>query len=117
MVTRPALVRATQVVQIRDNALVANTPVRIKVWPDTSGYRPTNGSCQRQFTTPPKKTGPNHKVVIKLNNSKRWCKGLLYQAQALIGSGKVPDKFAHLCVRGDVQPEFPGCENNPNYFG
>lgn len=117
VVTLPRLINSTQIVKIREDALVANTPVRIKVYPDNSGYRPTNSSCQGSFTTPARKTGSNHKVVIRLNNSKKWCKGLLYQAQALIGTGKVPDKFAHLCVRGDVQPAFPGCQDNPYYFG
>ena len=115
VVTTPRLINPTQIVKIREDALVSNTPVRIKVYPDNTGYRPTNGSCQGSFTTPARKTGSNHKVVIQLNNSKKWCKGLLYQAQALIGSKRVPDKFAHLCVRGDVQVGFPGCQSNPYY--
>jgi hypothetical protein len=120
VVTRPALVRPNQIIRLREDAHVSNTPVRFKVYPDTSEFKPTNSACAGKFTTAARKTASNHKVVITLNQPKPLCKGVLYQAQALIGTGKVPDKFAHLCVRG--KPSLPpgqyqtGCESNPYYF-
>jgi hypothetical protein len=116
VVTRPALVSPTQVIRLRENALVSNTPVRFKVYPDTSGFRATNGACAGKFFTAYRKTGSNHRVLITLNQPKKLCRGVLYQAEALIGKGDVPDKFAHLCVRGKVSLYQTGCETNPYYF-
>ena len=115
VVTRPALVSPTQVIRVRENAQTPSTPVRLKVYPDTSGFRPTNSRCAGQFHTPYKKTASNGKVVITLGQPKKLCAGVLYQAEALIGHGDVPDKFAHLCVRGRI-PGGTGCQDNPYYF-
>ena len=117
VVTRPALVSPNQVIKIRENAQTPFTPVRLKVYPDTSGFRPTNSTCAGQFPTAYKKTGSNGKVVIRLNQPKKLCPGILYQAEALIGHGDVPDKFAHLCVRGRPSVGATGCQDNPYYFG
>src|SRR4051812_237811 len=117
VVTRPALVSPTQVINVRENAQTPSTPVRLKVYPDTSGFRPTNSRCAGQFRTAYKKTGSNGKVVIRLNQPKKLCAGILYQAEALIGHGDVPDKFAHLCVRGRPSATSTGCQDNPYYFG
>ena len=119
VVTRPALVSRTDVVFVRENAMTPFTKVRLKVYPDTTGFRPTSSSCQGQFFTAAKKTASNGKVTIKLVHPKRLCKGVLYQAEALIGGAgsDVPDKFAHICVRGRPSPTSTGCEDNPYYFG
>jgi hypothetical protein len=116
VVTRPALVSPRQVVRIREDAMTPSTPVRLKVYPDTYAFRPTNSRCQGQFFTRYVKTRSNHKVTITLAPRKPLCAGVLYQAEALIGKGDVPDKFAHLCVRGKVSPYQTGCESNPYYF-
>ena len=119
VVTRPALVNARDVIKIREDAMTPFTKVRFKVYPDTTGFRPTNSRCQGQFFTAARKTGSNNKVVITLAPRKPLCKGVLYQAEALIGGAgnDVPDKFAHLCVRGRPSPTSTGCQDNPYYFG
>ena len=100
IVTRPSLVSRGQIVRVRENARAPITPVRFKVYPETYGFRPTTSACQGKFFTAYKRTGDDGKVTITLHPSKPLCRGVLYQAQALIGRGDVPDKFAHICVRG-----------------
>jgi hypothetical protein len=111
VVTRPTLVSPRQVIKLRENARTPFTPVRFKVYPETYGYRPTSSACQAQFRTPYRKTGSNGRVVITLGQRKPLCAGVLYQAQALIGKGDVPDKFAHLCVRGRT-PDSTACQDS-----
>src|SRR4051794_7711363 len=115
VVTRPALASPRQVVKVRENAMTPSTPVRLKVYPDTSGFQPTSSHCQGKYMTPYRKTGSNGKVVIALNPRKPLCAGILYQAEALIGHGDVADKFAHICVRGRPSAGSTGCQDNPYY--
>jgi hypothetical protein len=111
MVTRPTLIGRTQVVKLRENAQTPNTVVRFKVYPETYGYRATSSACQGTFHTHWVKTASNGKVTIRMNHPKPLCAGVLYQAQARIGEGEVPDKFAHLCVRGRT-PDATSCQDS-----
>ena len=112
VVTRPTLVTRGQTIRVRENARTPITPVRFKVYPETYGFRPTTPACQGKFFTAYRKTGDNGRVVVTLHPSKPLCKGVLYQAQALIGHGDVPDKFAHICVRGRTSPTGTACSDN-----
>lgn len=110
--TRPTLVGATQVVRLHESARVPRTPVRFKVYPDTYGYRAVNGSCQGKFFTPYVKTTSTGGVTITLDPARRLCRGVVYQAEALIGHGDVPDKWAHMCVRGRETPTAAACQDS-----
>lgn len=110
VVTRPTFVNRTSIVRVSEKAPSPHTPLRFKVYPETYGYRPTSSSCQGTFRTPKQRTDGNGRVTIRLDNAKPWCKGVLYQAQALIGSG-VADKFAHFCVRG-TDPAIAACQDS-----
>ena len=110
--TRPVLVTRGQTVRVKENAHTPFTPVRFKVYPETYGFRPTTSACQGKFFTAYRKTGSGGTVVITLHPHKPLCKGVLYQAQALIGHGDVPDKFAHICVRGRTSPTGTACADN-----
>jgi hypothetical protein len=110
--TRPALVTRGQTVRVKENAHVPATPVRFKVYPETYGFRPTSSACQGRFFTAYRKTGSGGTVVIMLQPRKPLCRGVLYQAQALIGHGDVPDKFAHICVRGRTSATGTACSDN-----
>ena len=99
--TLPTLIRSSDRVRVTENARVPNTPVRFKVLPVLpGGYTPPASCLRNQFTTAAHRTGSNGKVAIVLNPTKRFCKAIHYDAEALIGTGKVPDKWAHFCVRG-----------------
>jgi hypothetical protein len=111
IVTRPTLVTRGQTVRVRENARAPLTPVRFKVYPETYGFRPTTSACQGKFFTAYTKTGSSGRVVITLHPRKPLCKGVLYQAEALIGHGDVPDKFAHICVRGRTSPTGTACSD------
>ena len=110
--TRPTLVSVGQVVRISVNSPSPITPLRFKVYPDSYGFQPTNSACQGQFYTPYVRTSRTGRVVITLTHPKPLCRGLIYQAEALIGTGDVPDKFAHLCVRGRSTPTSQGCADS-----
>jgi hypothetical protein len=112
VITRPSLVSRTQTVRVREHAPYPNTPVRFKVYPETYGYRPTSSACQGKFFTVRRRTGSGGTVVITLQPHKRLCKGVLYQAEALIGTGDVPDKFAHICVRGRTSATGTACSDS-----
>ena len=101
VITRPTMVSQTDIVKVRVKVPYPNTLVRFKVYPETYGYHATSPSCTAQFhTMPRRKTNSAGIVTIRLNPPKPLCKGVLYQAETLIGTGDVPDKFAHICVRG-----------------
>jgi hypothetical protein len=112
VITPPTLVTRGQTVRVSENARAPITPVRFKVYPETYGFRPTTSACQGKFFTAYKKTGDSGRVVITLRPRKPLCKGVLYQAEALIGHGDVPDKFAHICVRGRTSPTGTACADN-----
>jgi hypothetical protein len=112
IITRPALIGRTQVVRLREDAHTPNTVVRFKVYPETYGYRATSRACQGTFHTRWVKTASNGKVTITMRHPKPLCAGVLYQAQAKIGEGEVPDKFAHLCVRGVPSDETAPCRDS-----
>jgi len=112
VITRPTLVSRSDTVQISERAPYPNTPVRFKVYPETYGYRPTNSACQGRFFTARRRTNSNGRVVIRLHPNKPLCRGVLYQAEALIGTGDVPDKFAHFCVRGRTSPTGTACKDS-----
>ena len=112
IITRPTLIGRTQVVRLRENARTPNTVVRFKVYPETYGYRATSSACQGTFHTRWVKTGSTGKVTITMNHPKPLCAGVLYQAQAKIGEGEVPDKFAHLCVRGTPSDGTAACRDS-----
>lgn len=112
VVTRPTLVTRGQTVRVKENAHTPITPVRFKVYPETYGFRPTTSACQGKFFTAYRKTGSGGTVVITLHPNKPLCKGVLYQAEALIGHGDVPDKFAHICVRGRTSATGTACSDN-----
>jgi hypothetical protein len=112
VITRPTLVSRGQTVRVREASQAPVTPVRFKVYPDTYGYRPTNSSCQSKFFTAYKRTSDSGKVVVTLHPHKPLCKGVLYHAEALIGHGDVPDKFAHFCVRGRTSATGTACSDN-----
>ena len=112
VVTRPTLVTRTGVVQVSERAPYPNTLVRFKVYPQTYGYRPTSSACQGTFHTSRRRTDSRGSVVIRLRPRKPLCAGVLYQAEALIGSGDVPDKFAHLCVRGRTSDTGTACSDS-----
>jgi hypothetical protein len=112
VITRPTLVTRGQTVRVKENAHVPITPVRFKVYPDTYGYRPTTSACQGRFMTAYRRTGDGGTVVITLHPHKPLCKGVLYHAEALIGHGDVPDKFAHFCVRGRTSATGTACADN-----
>jgi hypothetical protein len=112
VITRPTLVSRGQTVRVKEDAHVPITPVRFKVYPETYGFRPTSSACQGKFFTAYRRTGDNGKVVITLHPRKPLCRGVLYQAEALIGHGDVPDKFAHICVRGRTSPTGTACSDN-----
>ena len=99
--TLPTLISSPQRVRVTENARTPNTPVRFKVMPVLpGGYTPPSSCLGHAYTTAPHRTGSNGKVAIILNPSKHFCKAIHYDAEALIGTGKVPDKWAHFCVRG-----------------
>ena len=112
VITRPTLVSRGQTIRVKEASQAPVTPVRFKVYPDTYGYRPTNSSCQGKFFTAYKRTSDSGRVVITLLPHKPLCKGVLYQAEALIGHGDVPDKFAHFCVRGRTSATGTACADN-----
>jgi len=97
--TRATLVSRTDIVKVRVKVPYPNTKVRFKVYPETYRYAPTSSSCAGMFHTARHLTNDNGVVVIRLNPTKPLCAGVLYQAETLIGTGDVPDKFAHICVR------------------
>ena len=112
VITRPTLIGRTQVVYLRENARTPNTVVRFKVYPETYGFRPTSSACQGTFHTRWVKTASNGRVTIRMRHPKPLCTGVLYQAQAKIGEGEVPDKFAHLCVRGVPSDGTAACRDS-----
>ena len=116
--TLPILIDTPDRVRVTENARVRNTPVRFKVLPVLPGGYTRPPSCLRQpFTTAAHKTASNGKVGIILNPTKRFCKAIHYDAEALIGSGKVPNKWAHFCVRGKTTDPLAygyACSNEPH---
>jgi len=112
VITRPSLVTRGQTVRVKEHAPYPNTPVRFKLYPETYGYRPTSSSCQGKFFTARRRTGSGGTVVITLHPRKPLCRGVLYQAEALIGTGDVPDKFAHFCVRGRTSATGTACADS-----
>lgn len=113
IVTAPTLVSRGDIVRISERSGYPNTPVRFKFYPDTYGQRATNASCQGGIHyTRRARTDSRGRVVIRLRPRKPFCRGVLYQAQALIGTGDVPDKFAHFCVRGRTSPTGTACSDN-----
>lgn len=111
VITRPTVIGPNQIPRLRENARTPNTVVRFKVYPETYGYRATSSACQGTFHTRWIKTGSTGKVTIPMRHAKPLCRGVLYQAQAKIGEGEVPDKFAHLCVRGRT-PDGVSCQDS-----
>src|SRR4051794_15997020 len=116
--TLPTLVNPSQRVRVTDNPRVPNTPVRFKVLPVLpGGYTPPASCLGRPFTTAAHKTGSNGRVAIVLNPTRHWCAAIHYDAQALIGSGKVPDNWAHFCIRGKTTDPMAygyACSNEPH---
>lgn len=116
--TPPTLVNPPQRVRVTENAQVPNTPVRFKVLPELpGGYMPPASCLRHPFTTAARRTGSNGKVAIILNPTKRFCAAIHYDAEALIGSGKVADKWAHFCVRGrttDPMAYGYACSDSPH---
>ena len=113
-ITRPTLVSRGQTVRVKENARTRRSrPCASRSIPTPTGYRPTNSACQGKFFTAYKRTTDSGgTVVITLHPHKPLCKGVLYQAEALIGHGDVPDKFAHFCVRGRTSPTGTACSDN-----
>ena len=111
VVTRPTLVSRTDIVKVRETSDYPDTKVRFKLYPETYGFRATNSSCQGRpfYFTPRRRTNSAGTVVIRLHPPKPLCRGVLYQAEALIGTGDVPDKFAHICVRGRPSDSSAAC--------
>lgn len=112
VITRPTLVTRGQTVRVKEHAPYPNTPVRFKVYPEAPGFRATNSSCQGQFFTARRRTGSGGTVIITLHPHKPLCRGVLYHAEALIGTGDVPDKFAHMCVRGRTSATGSACSDS-----
>lgn len=112
--TLPTLTSPSQRVRVTENARYPNTPVRFKVLPDLpGGYTPPSSCIGHPFTTAAHKTGSNGRVAIVLNPTRRFCAAIHYDAEALIGSGKVPDKWAHFCVRGRTSGGY-ACSDQPH---
>src|SRR5689334_13049499 len=88
VITRPTLVHRDDIIKIREKADgYPDTKVRFKVYPETYGYRATSPGCQGRpfYFTPYRRTNVNGVVVIRLNPPKPWCRGVMYQAEALLG--------------------------------
>ena len=112
VITHPTLVSRGQIIRVSETSKYPNTPVRLKVYPETYGFAPTNAGCAGQFFTPYVQSNGSGRVVITLHPPKPLCPGVLYQAEALISTGNVPDRFAHLCVRGRTSVGGSACSDN-----
>jgi hypothetical protein len=112
--TPPTLISTPQRVRVTENAQYPNTPVRFKVLPVLpGGYTPPASCLGHPFTTAARRTGSNGRVAIVLNPTRRFCASIHYDAEALIGSGRVPDKWAHFCVRGRTSQGY-ACSDEPH---
>ena len=110
--TRPTLVSSLQTIKVHTRTKYPHTLVRFRVYPETNGAT-LPSTCQRvQFRTSRHRTNSTGSVTITLAPPKRLCRGLIYQAGTLIGTGDVPDKWAHMCVRGRVSQYAYACESS-----
>lgn len=110
--TRPTLVGSTQIIRVHTKTQYPRTLVRFRVYPETNGAT-LPSTCQRaQFRTIRKRTTSTGSVTITLDPPRRLCRGLIYQVGTLIGTGDVPDKWAHMCVRGRLTPTAYSCQDS-----
>ena len=116
---REPLVSSTEDVRVRKSATRANryavspsTKYRVRVFPDTYGFRPTSLACQGRFTTPAKRStgGEFPGISIVVDPPKRWCKGIRYRGVLLVGArGSMSDGVFMFCVRGRQTPTTQSC--------
>ena len=113
------LVDRTEDVRVKKKATRANpyavspsTKYRVRVFPDTYGFKPTSTACQGRYTTPANRSRgvqlPGRSIVVDLR--KRWCKGIRYRGVLLVGArGSVSDGVFMFCVRGRQTPTTQSC--------